>query len=95
MRTETITTHVECDTCRRSEENGFPIAKMTVAVLNIGHLDEYGNFHRKYGGNIGVKRLDLCSTCATKALDRVVKSKSQMFTANVYYSFQDIGEGEA
>ncbi|MBC1935205.1 hypothetical protein HCA69_02430 [Listeria grandensis] len=94
MRAEIITTHVECDICRKSEDNGFAIAKMSVAVLEIGHFDEYGNFHRSYNGNIGIKRLDLCSTCATTALDRVVKSKSQMFTPDVYYSFKDVGEGE-
>ncbi|EAD0633366.1 hypothetical protein NU07_00470 [Listeria monocytogenes] len=94
MRTEIITTHVECDICHKNNDNGFAIAKMGVGVLNIGRIDEYGTFHRSHGENIGIKHLDLCSSCAKVALDRVVKSKSCMFRSDVYYSFIDIAEEE-
>lgn len=92
MRTETVITHVSCDVCKNSEEKGFPITRMSAAVLDFGHYDEYGHFHKDISKNIKIKQLDLCKTCADMANDRIIKSKSEMFSEKVYYSFQDVGE---
>ncbi|EAC4922939.1 hypothetical protein ARR50_15450 [Listeria monocytogenes] len=92
MRTETIITHVKCDICGKSNDKGFSIDRKRVAVLEIGCLNEYGHFHKDISKNIKIKQLDLCKTCADMANDRIIKSKSEMFTEKVYYSFQDVGE---
>ncbi|PCX66799.1 hypothetical protein [Listeria monocytogenes] len=92
MRTETVTTHVKCDICGKSNNKGFSIGRKIVAVLEIGRLNEYGHFHKDISKNIVTKQLDLCKTCADTANDRIIKSKPEMFTEKVYYSFQDVGE---
>ncbi|HDI4304265.1 TPA: hypothetical protein PNM51_002832 [Listeria monocytogenes] len=92
MRTETVTTHVKCDTCNKSNDKGFSVYRKRVAVLEIGSINEYGYFHKDISKNIVTKQLDLCKTCADMANDRIIKSKSEMFTEKVYYSFQDVGE---
>lgn len=92
MRTETVITHVECDTCNKSNDKGFSIGRKKVATLGIGRIDEYGHFHKDIGNDIQIKHLDLCEACADMAQDRIIKSKSEMFTGKVYYSFQDVGE---
>lgn len=97
MRTETVITHVKCDICGKSNDKGFPIKRMSAAVLDFGHYDEYGNFHEDIGKNVTSQQLDLCKKCASLARDRVIKRKTQMFTQNVYYVFQDLiaRDGEA
>lgn len=94
MRTETVIKHVSCDVCKNSEEKGFSIKRMRVAVLDIGHYDEYGHFHEVIGKNVTSPQLDLCKKCASLARDRVLKRKTQMFTPNVYYVFQDLSARE-
>ncbi|EBI2485764.1 hypothetical protein FLF78_10195 [Listeria monocytogenes] len=92
MRTETVTTHVKCDTCNKSNDKGFSIDRKRVAVLGLGRINEYGYFHKDISKSVVIKHLDLCETCADKANDRVIKSKQEMFTEKVYYSFQDVEE---
>ncbi|WP_181249675.1 hypothetical protein [Listeria seeligeri] len=92
MRTETVITQVKCDICGNIKSKEFSVYRKLVAVLELGYIDEYGYFHKDISKSAVTKYLDLCKTCAEKANDRVIKSKFEMFTDRVYYSFQDVEE---